>query len=168
MEEYQTLAKCHDRALNTLLEQFRRLSVRQPTTTVTSQPLSNPAVSSAAPPATPVSREPHLPPPESFAGESVSHSVFSHLRAAALFLPLGPLEDSVPHHADVREGSRLGYGSVGTTVGRMLQSGGLRGGGEEGFRFSIIWERGCLEVTPALARLPQCGRLYGGFPHFGS
>lgn len=36
MEGFQTLAERHDQALNTLQEQFRGLSVRQPTTTVTS------------------------------------------------------------------------------------------------------------------------------------
>lgn len=70
MEGFQTLAERHERALNTLLKQFRGLSVRQPATTVTSQPLNNPAVSSASLQATPASREPRLPPTERFAGES--------------------------------------------------------------------------------------------------
>ena len=67
IEGFQTLDECHDQALNTLLEQFRGLFNMQSTMTVTSQPLSNPAVSSTV---TPVSREPCLPPPERFDGES--------------------------------------------------------------------------------------------------
>lgn len=49
MEGFQTLAECHDRAFNTLLEQFCGLSVRQPT---------------------PVSCEPHLPLQDHYAGDS--------------------------------------------------------------------------------------------------
>lgn len=59
MEGFQDVAECHDLALDALWEQFRGLPTRQPTMTVTSQPVSNPAGSSAI---TPVSREPRLPP----------------------------------------------------------------------------------------------------------
>ena len=64
----RTLAERHERAY--IAEQFRGLSVRQPTMTVTSQPLSNSAVSSASLPATSASQELSLPSPERFAGES--------------------------------------------------------------------------------------------------
>jgi hypothetical protein len=55
-----------------------------------------------------------------------------HFRAAAFCVPLGPLEDSVHHNADVREGTRLGYGGMGATVHRLPQSRGVCGGISEG------------------------------------
>ena len=63
------LAERHDQALDILLAQFRELSVRQPTTVVTPQPLSNSAVSSAVSLVTPPPWEPSLPTPECFTGE---------------------------------------------------------------------------------------------------
>ena len=43
MEGVQDVAESHNLALNALREQFHGMPTRQPTTTVTSQPLSNPA-----------------------------------------------------------------------------------------------------------------------------
>lgn len=45
MEGFQTFAERQDHAFNTLLEQFRGLSVRQPATTVTPQTVNFPATS---------------------------------------------------------------------------------------------------------------------------
>ncbi|XP_045552233.1 formin-2 [Salmo salar] len=50
MEGFQDVAEHHDLALEALREQYRGLPTRQHTTTVTSQPLSNPAGSSAVTP----------------------------------------------------------------------------------------------------------------------
>jgi hypothetical protein len=54
-----------------------------------------------------------------------SLQVLPHYRVAAIFVPLGPHEDSVHHNPDVREG-------VGTTVRHLPQSGGVCGGSSEG------------------------------------
>ena len=69
VEGVQTLAKCHERALDSLLEQFHRFYGRPPTMVVTPQLLSDSAASSAVSSVTPPSREPPLPPPEHFNGE---------------------------------------------------------------------------------------------------
>jgi hypothetical protein len=106
MEGLHTLAERHDQAFNSLLEQFRGFPTGQQVILVISQP-------------TPVSREPCLPLPECYTGDSRSQGslpVLPHFRAAAFFVPLGPLEDSVHHTADVSEGTRLGHGDVGATV----------------------------------------------------
>lgn len=100
MEGIQMLPERHDRALDILLEQFRGLSRRQPTTVVTPQTLSNPAASGAVSSVTPPSLEPRLPPLERFNGEpstcqDISSSVCPHFRASALLLPLGSLQDSL-------------------------------------------------------------------------
>ena len=47
MEGFQATAECHHQALDILRDQVRGLPIRQPTTMVTSQPLFNPAGSSA-------------------------------------------------------------------------------------------------------------------------
>ena len=41
-------------------------------------------------------------------------------QAAAFFVSLEPLEDSVHHNVDVWEGTHLGYGGMGATVQRSL------------------------------------------------
>ena len=85
MEGFQDVAKRHDLALDALREQFRGLLTRQSTTTVTSQPLSNRAGSSAV---TPVSREPRLPPPERYDGNSRTCRAF--LSQCSLVFELQP------------------------------------------------------------------------------
>ena len=67
MEGFQDVAESHDLALDALREQFRGVPTRQPTMTVTSHPLSNPADCSAI---IPVSLEPCLHPPELYDGDS--------------------------------------------------------------------------------------------------
>ena len=90
MEGFQTMAERHDQALDTLREQFRGLSTRQPTPTVTSQPLSNPVGSSAV---TPVSREPLLPSLECFDRESGTCRAF--LNQCSLVMKLQPFSLSL-------------------------------------------------------------------------
>ena len=60
-----------------------------------------------------------------------------HFRAAAFFVPLGPLEGNVHHYAGVREGTRLGHSGVGATICHLPQSGGIRGGGEKSFEAPV-------------------------------
>jgi hypothetical protein len=91
MEGFQVMADRHDQALDILKEKVCGLPTWQPTTTITSQPLSNPDGRCGV---TLVSRERRLPPPERFDGESgtcLSRSVFPRHGAAAFLLPLGPL-----------------------------------------------------------------------------
>lgn len=82
------MAERYDRAFHTLLEQVRGLSIRQPATTITSQPLSNPAVSSTSLKPTLASREPSLPPPERFAGDS--GTCWAFLSQCSLIFELQP------------------------------------------------------------------------------
>ena len=98
MEGCQDLIEHHDLALDALREHFRGLPTRQPTITVTSQPLSNPAGSS---PVTPVSREPRLPPPERYDGDSITCRAF--LSQCSLIFELQP-SSSFPF-----DGSRKAY-----------------------------------------------------------
>lgn len=58
----------------------------------------------------------------------------SCFQAAAFIVTLRPLEDSVHHYADVREGTCLGHGSVGATIHCPPQSDGVRGRGEKRLR----------------------------------
>ena len=165
MEGFQTLAELHDRALNTFLEQFRGLSVRQSTTTITYQHLSNPAVSRAASPATLISWEPRLPPSERFDGESGTSWAF--LAQCSLIIELQPSSFPSDHSKIVYLITMMSRRALvwATAVweqqsaGCMLQSGGICGGGEESFRCSIARKIGCPEATPASKRLPQSGRL---------
>ena len=88
LDGFQTLAECHDCALNTLQEQFPGLSVRQPAMAVAFQPPSNTAVSSASLQATLASRDPCLPPPERFAGGS--RTCWAFLSQCSLIFELQP------------------------------------------------------------------------------
>ena len=77
---------------------------------------------------------PHL---EHYTGDSGTCPSFSlpvlpHFRAAAFFVPLGPLVDRVHHNADVWEGSCLGYCGVVATVRCLPQCVGVLGGSSEG------------------------------------
>jgi hypothetical protein len=85
MEGFQAVVERHDLALDALREQFCGLPTRQPTMTVTSQPLYNSAGSSTV---TPVSREPHLPPPERYNGDYRSCQAF--LSQCSLVFELQP------------------------------------------------------------------------------
>jgi hypothetical protein len=67
MEGFKAVDERHDLALDALREQFRELPTRQPTMTVTSLPLCNPAGSSGV---TTVSQDPLLPPLERYDGDS--------------------------------------------------------------------------------------------------
>lgn len=124
MEGLHTLAECHDQAFNTLLEQFRVFPTTQQATPVIPQTLSN------------------LP--------GLSLPVLPRLRAAAFFVPLGPLEDSVHHNADVREGTRLGYGGV----CHLPQSGGVCGGSTE-VRVSVVRGERLLVNCSSYVKMPS-------------
>jgi hypothetical protein len=137
-----TLAECHDQVFDTLMEKFSGFSTRQQATPLFLQTFCRPATSLLQCPEIPayiiwsITLE-ILEPSGPF-----SPSAPWQRGAAAFFVPLGPLDDSVHHNADVREGTCLGYGSVEATVCRLPQSVGVCGRSMEGVQVSVVWERG--------------------------
>ena len=153
------LAERHDRALDSLLEQFHRLSGRPPTMVVTPQLFSDSAASSAVSSVTPLSREPRLPHPERFNGEL--STCWAFLAQCALIFELQP--SSFPSDC-----SKIAY-LITLMSGRALTWATAVWEQQPSLEGYVGEVRKVFDApNPASAGLPQCSRLCSWFLHVGS